>query len=431
MNIKDIEITFAKYRITKFDIIIPGYSEPVKVGQERIGNWVIEKNYEDDIYPYIEIRISVPDKVYADIMDNSEDVYVNMRIEYALFKDMTEMDPEQTILSFGTILEQRFYAFIDNTSPKPSDAIAGKDLEKTMDQDDENQYTYENNKPITMGLYRADHIFNPNKIVNNVLAKCTTADAVVYHLREMGLGEVLMSPSDCGTMYDQLALAPLPGIYGMMYTINTYKLHNLGTTVFLDYDTIYILNKQIGCTAWIPNEYKTIYLTSFPKTGDNAIMKSGFYSNSKEKYALINLIGDQISTVNESMMNDQTLGSNTVAIETNSGEVTQLTTSLKVSDMSPSKKGDINKVVVMDTGTDTVEQTKEAIRQQQKTFNITVDNINIRALAANKDYIFTTDDERYLDLCGHYRITKMSAVFTKESTMYGVQCTATFVGGTQ
>lgn len=430
MNIKDVEILFAKYRITKFNLIIPGYPEPYEVGQERIGNWTIEKNYEEDIYPYLEFRVIIPDEVYADVMDNSENVYVDLRIEYALFENMTEMNPMETVYAFGEILEDRFYAFIDNNSPKMTESVAGKEEEDRRDGDDLTQYKYDNVKSLVMGLYRADHIFNPNKIVNNVLSKCTVDDAVVYQLTQLGLAkQVLMSPGDNGETFDQLALAPLPGIFGLMYTINTYKLHELGTTVFLDYDTIYILNKKLGCTAWIPNEYKTVYLTSFPKTGDQMVMKTGFYSNSKEKYALINLIGNQISVDNESMMTDQTIGSNTVAIETNTGEVSQLTTSLKVSEMTPSKKGEINKVVVMDTGRDTVQQTATKIQQMQKTFNITVENVNIRALAPNKDYIFTTDDERFIELCGHYRITKMSAIFTKESTMFGVQCTATFVGG--
>lgn len=430
LNIKDVEIKFAKYRITKFDIIIPGYDKPYSLNQAHIGNWTIEKDYENYVFPYMEFRVIVPDDVYSDILAQSENVYVDLKIEYGLFDDIHEMNPDQVLYSYGTILDNRFYAFIDNRSPKLTDSTIGNKEDEKRDGNDLTQYSYDNKKALVMALYRADHIFYTNQIVNAVLSGATTADAMAYYIKTLGLKNVLMSPADNSKIYDQLALAPLPAIKGMLRTINTYQLHTAGTTLFFDYDTIYILNKKLGATAWIPNEIKTIYLASFPSSADNSTMKSGFYVNSKERYGLMTIVGNSINISNESMFSDQVAGGNMIAIDSNTGKVSTLSTDLKVSDMSPSKTGKANRVVTINTGNgNTLQGIKSSLEQAQATMTVVMENVNIRALAPNKDFIFTTDNPNYTNFAGHYRILNMTSTFTKESELYTCFNTSSFVGG--
>ena len=433
MNKDDIKIQFAKYRITKFDLIIPGRSEPYSVNPAHIGNWTIEKEYEKYFFPYLEFRCLVPDTVYADVMNNSVNVYVDLRVEYALFEDLFELDPQESLYSYGVIFDDRFYAFIDNQTPKVTDESPGEKQKQSLSngEDDLRQESFDNGRPLVMALYKADHIFKVNKIINKVLSKCTTTDAIAYYLQELGFSNVLMSPSDISKKYDQLALAPLPVVQSMLYTCNTYGLHKAGTVIFFDYDTIYILDKKLGCTAWVNNEYKTTYLASFPATSDNAILKSGFYSNGKEKYSLLNIVGDSLSVANETMFADQLIGGNLVVIDTNTGEVSQLQLPLDVNENSTAQTGEPNRVVVFDQGnTGMTSHDQEALKQSQVVLSMVVENANIRCMAPNKDFIFTTDNPKYTKYCGHYRIQKMSAVFTKKSSLYEPLCTLTVVGGT-
>lgn len=432
MNKDDIRISFAKYRITRFDIIIPCRSEPFSVNPAHIGNWTIEKEYEKFYFPYLEFRCLVPDTVYEDVMKEPENVYIDLKVEYALFEDIFEMDPAESLYSYGTIFDDRFYAFIDNKSPKVTDESPGEKEKAKIARDEDNltQESFSNGRPLVMALYKADHIFKINKIINKVLSKCTTCDAIAYYLQELGFSNVLMSPADISKMYDQLALAPLPVVDSMLYTCNTYGLHKAGTVIFFDYDTIYILDKKLGCTAWVNNEYKTTYLASFPATSDNAILKSGFYSNGKEKYSLLNIVGDSLSVVNETMFADQSIGGNLVVIDTNTGDVSQLQTPLTVNENSTANTGEPNRVVVFDQGnTSMTSHDLTEMKQNQIILNMVVENANIRCMAPNKDFIFTTDNPKYTKYCGHYRITKMSAVFTKKSSLYEPLCTLTVVGG--
>ena len=247
-----------------------------------------------------------------------------------------------------------------------------------MSEDGLTQYSYDNTKPIVMALYRADHIFLTNQIVNAILSGCTVADGVAYMFKQLNIGQVLMSPSDNTKIYDQMVIPPLPAHKGLFRLVNTYCLHKAGTVVFFDYDMIYLLNKKIGPTAWIPNEIKTVYLTSFPNATDSGVMRSGFYANGTERYCAINIIGNTLSITNESIFADQVEGGNIISIDSNTGVVTTLDSSLNVSEVSPSKQGKYNRVVVQNTGAgDTIESARAAIEQSQNVLNITVENLSL------------------------------------------------------
>lgn len=428
MRVEDLSFKFAKYQITRFDIEIPGYDEPYSVDSSFIGNWTIEKDYDKYLFPYIEVRCIVPDNVYRDIMSNSENVYIDLKVEYGLYEDLYEMRPEKAAL--GKILEARFYAFIDNKSPKLTDSTTGETSKEKLSEDGLTQYSFDNGKALVMALYRADHILATNQIINAILSNCTVTDGAAYMLKQIGAKGVLMSPSDNTVIYDQLVIPPLPAHKGLLRLANTYGLYKAGATIFFDYDIIYILNKKLGCTAWINNEIRTVYLTSFPSSADRNIMRSGFYANGAERYCAINLVGNALSVNNESMFADQIEGGNIIAINSNTGNITKLNSTLNVSEMSPSKQGKYNRVVVQNTGSDsTIESARAAIEQSQNVLDVVVENVNIRALSPNKDFIFTTDNAKYTKYTGHYRITSASTVFTRESKMYTAMSTARFVGG--
>src|SRR5699024_4598454 len=114
-----------------------------------------------------------------------------------------------------------------------------------------------------------------------------------------------------------------------------------------DYDRCFINSKKLGCTAYNYAEHHEVYLTSFPASSDQSVMKSGYYFNNEEKYLVINILGNSISISNESMFVDQLTGGNIVGIDSNTGEVFRVDSEVNVSDQSLSKKGVVNRVVVI------------------------------------------------------------------------------------
>ena len=46
MNMEDIRLDSIKYKVTKFEIIIPGLKEPYVIDDAHLGNFTIEKEYD-------------------------------------------------------------------------------------------------------------------------------------------------------------------------------------------------------------------------------------------------------------------------------------------------------------------------------------------------------------------------------------------------
>ena len=431
MNREDIQLRFCKYKISHFAIVIPNRDEPFVLDEAHIGNWSIEKDFENYFFPFMEFRCMVPDTIYTEIMQTSEDVYVDLKVEYAYFEDTYEMDPAAMLFTYDKLLESRYYAFIANRSPKLTDALLGeKDKDAENEPNEWTQYSYDNQKSLVMALYKPEHVFKTNQIVNAVLGQATPIDAVCWILQKIEAEHVLMTPVTSAKKFDQMIIPPLSAPQAIMYVINHYGLYEDGAIVFFDYDRCFINSKKLGCTAYNYAEHHEVYLTSFPASSDQSVMKSGYYFNNEEKYLVINILGNSISISNESMFVDQLTGGNIVGIDSNTGEVFRVDSEVNVSDQSLSKKGVVNRVVVIDSGeTSTINSLKTSAEQSQNLLNIVVENINIQALLPNKDYIFTTDNVKYQQYQGHYRITNMSAAFTKESQFYSCFCTATFMGG--
>ena len=431
MNWEDVELRFCKYKISRFEIEIPGYDEPFALDEAHIGNWSIEKDFENYFFPFMEFRCMVPDTIYTDIMQSSENVYVNLKIEYAYFEDTYEMDPAAMLFTYDKLIENRFYAFIANRSPKLTDALLGeKDKDKDNEPNTWTQYSYDNQKSLVMALYNPDRVFKTNQIVNAVLGKCTATDAICWLLQTAEVDKITMSPVSNAKIYDQLVVPPLVIPQAIQYILSHYSLYDNGGVVFFDYDRTFIINKKLGCDAYSEMEHHEVYLTSFPSTSDQSVMKSGYYFNNEEKYLVINILGNSISISNESMYTDQLAGGNIVAIDSNTGEITRVDAEVSVADNALSKQGVVNRVVVIDSGeAGNVDSLKTTVEQSKNVLNIVCENVNIQALLPNKDFIFTTDNVKYQAYQGHYRITNMSAAFTKESQFYSCFCTATFTGG--
>ena len=429
MDIRDINLSFVRYRIPTFDIYIPGYREPYRVKNELVGNFVIEKDYQNYLMPYMEFRVMLPDHVYAKVLENSENVYVHIKLEYGYFPNL-ETTADEALRSTGTLFDQKFYAFIDNKTPKLTDGTPARDRQlRDIEQGGDTMASYDNRQALVMAVYMPDHLFNCNQIVNAVLSKCTTSDAVAYFMKTLGLKNVLMSPSDNAKIHEQLVIPPLNGAQGLLRTVNAYGLHRYGTMVFFDYDKIYILDKKLQATAWTNNEHKVVYLASFPAQGETSIMRSGVYSNPKEKYDYINLIGNAISIENLAMFEDQVMGGNIVTIDANTGEIEKFKSDINVADASMGKRDKVNRIVVRNTGTATSEVSQHNIEQAQKSMTVTLTDIDFAMLSPNKDFVFVTDNAKYQESTGHYRITSATGTFTRESNWYTGFFTASFVGG--
>ena len=421
MNIADITMQFVKYRITRFDIQIPNH-DIISVDTDKIGDFTIEKDYENFYFPYIEITVMLPKNIRELVLKNHDSVSVYMKLECGHFDDLYDTDIEKVLYGYGTIFDQKFYALIEDESPQ---LTSGNQSDRRMEEIGTDMQALEL-KPLQMALYNYDHFFGTNQIVNAVLGDASYSDAILYCMNKANVKSVLMSPAQKNGIHSQIILTPIPLLEQLNRLCNEYHIHNAGTLIFFDIDTVYILDKRLGCTAFRNNEYKTTYLTSFPYTRDGSQILTGFYANSKERYSAINVTGNMIDIRGVSTTMDKISGRNAVVIDSNSGKVTRSSASLK---MPSSALNRVNKVVVSDTGDDPSSAMAQSMEKTQKIISLLCSDININALTPNKEFCFTTDNPKYTNLCGKYRIVYLNASFAKDGPMYKIASTCQFVGG--
>ena len=421
MNIADITMQFVKYRITRFDIQIPGH-EIIKVDTDKIGDFTIEKDYENFYFPYIEITVMLPKNIRELVLKNHDNVSVYMKLEYGHFDDLYDTDIEKVLYGYGSIFDQKFYALIEDESPQ---LTSGNQSDRRMEEIGTDMQAIEL-KPLQMALYNYDHFFGTNQIVNAILGDASYSDAILYCMNKANVKSLLMSPAQKNSVHSQIILTPIPLLEQLNRLCNEYHIHNAGTLIFFDIDCVYILDKRIGCTAYRNNEYKTTYLTSFPYTKDGSQVLTGFYANSKERYSAINVTGNMIDIRGVSTTMDKISGRNAIVINSNSGKVTRSSANLK---MPSSALNRVNKVVVADTGDDPSSAMAQSMEKTQRIISLLCSDININALTPNKEFCFTTDNPKYTNLCGKYRIVYLNASFAKDGPMYKIASTCQFVGG--
>lgn len=412
---------FVKYRVSRFDIVIPGLSEPYTVDPEKIGDFTIEKDYENFYFPYIEISVMIPKDIRQKILEHHDDISVFMKLEYAQYEDLYETDPNNVIYMNGTIFDQKFYALIDDETPMLTAGTPSSRRSEEIGTDFQDIAL----KPLQMALYNYDHFFGTNQTINAILADASYSDAIIYCLNQANVKNVLMSPAQKNSLQRQIIITPIPILEQLNRLCNEYHIHSAGTTLFFDYDCAYILDKRLGCTAYRDNEYKTTYLVSYPFTKDGSQIMTGFYSNSKERYTAINITGNNIAIQGSSITMDRIVGRNAVIIDSNSGKVASTSANLRT---SKGTKNKINRVIVTDTGDDPSSVLQQTMENSQRTLNLLCSDVNINALTPNKEFIFSTDNPQYNELCGKYRILYMASSFAKDGSMYKCVSVCKFSG---
>ena len=96
--------------------------------------------------------------------------------------------------------------------------------------------------------------------------------------------------------YSEFKIPPINAVDQLKNLIVNYKLHDKGTVLFFDLDQTYIISKEIKCTAWKAQEYKTVHVMSLNQYSNTLASGSGYFKNTKEKYHLIEIPPNSVQT---------------------------------------------------------------------------------------------------------------------------------------
>jgi len=422
MDFLDVTLNYVKYKINRLTITIPGITDPHVVESQNILNMIIEKDYENFMYPFFEIDVALPNYIYRAMKKNNQNLRAFVDIKYGGFKDPNYITGDKP--AFGTYVNDNFYIFMEEMSPEL--------LESTLERREKENDTYNTGgmelgdmEVIKLLLYKEDYLFKAKTVVNAVLSSVTLVDALTYVLNSAGLCKILLSPPNNYKKYNEFVITPISAIEQINRICNDYGIHNNGSLIFLDFNNIYILDKTAKCTAFVNNEYKTTYLAACPKLSQGSLMTRGGYSNSVEKYSLLNMDIGTFVVKTLSGINEQIYGNDFININSKSGDITTVITSASKSIGSLTTP---TRVTVSNTGDNTTNALKHKMEEDSKIISAGFSYVNLNAFNPNKEFILSIDDVRFNKYCGKYRITKKVALFVKEGDYFIPHVTAEFKG---
>lgn len=322
MNLDDITLNSVKYQVQAFTIDAGG--KTFDVPSSQVMSIKIEKNFEMNIYPFVYVGVNIPYWFYAEVVKNPDNLHITMDLHSLQYR--SEFNESILKKSTKSELKGRFLAEVAIDTPVlfESDQNQLAKDEGTLNKGYLfNEYCYTEFTLQNEAAFKAK-----SKVVNAVLQSTNMTTNIAYICKACGIKDILMSPLSNRANYTEFIIPPINAVDQIKNWIINYGLHDKGTTLFFDLDRVYILNKDINCTAWRNNEYKTVHVMGLTEYSKSLAMGSGYFCNSKEKYHLIaippnSLQATSIETIPYSRANLSTTQS--VMLYTNDATMESLT----------------------------------------------------------------------------------------------------------
>lgn len=405
MNVDDIILKRARYRINRVALNIPG-REPYEVDKSLVGSIYIEKDYDQELFPFFVMEVTVPNSVARQMRKNNQDITVSIDIQMGLFG---ESDEDNNRVSWQNGLNGEFYVVLDDNSPEIN--------EEMQEQIEKLQGTYNNDG---MGLndytiyrlllYKAEEVFNSLNVVNEVHTSSTLIDALTATLNSAGISNVLISPPSNYKAYREFKLVPITTREQIYRICNGYGMHTKGSVIFFDFDRNYIIERKPECTAWSTNEIKKTYLIHFPVAKPASVGLPGCYTNSQDKYYVCNITENSIQVHDRSLDTSAAEGNTVLHINEVNGSTKTVSSNIKKSKFATDR---VTKVISRANGDDT-SAALARVQEESPELYIGLKYIDLKMFKPNKEFIFSTDDSKKSKYNGSYRLSKCVINMVKE-----------------
>lgn len=420
MDLRTIDLRPCKYRLNSCIFKIEGRSN-FELNPNYISEIYISKDFDKMAYPYFEITVTLPPSTYRDMRKKNSEIRCFIELQRA-YTDLQMNDAVSTdSLTFRTIIQDTFYIFlVDNTPELQRNFTETYESAAGLKKD---EYGAGDSITTRILLYNEEFFFRGRTIVNAVLQDATLLDGVLYTINKATLRNMLVSPPDNITKYNQLILPPISAAEQLLRIVSEYAMYNAGATVFFDFDRGYVLDNYNSCTVWEPNEIKKVYILSKENSDDSSAMKTGSYEDPSRMYYVVNIEAGRASFTNGSLLADQAQGTNVVSIDTQSGDIRNVNSNAKTAGL-----GNTSQIVVSNTGEDTSNALAYTLKNISRIAKVNLSNIDIDIFKPNKEYIFSFDTADFEEYMGSYHIVSFTADLQKDGDLFTCTATAEFKG---
>lgn len=387
------------YSIPTCSILIPN-KNPIELHNDNILGFGIEKDYDNDYFPIFNLQLNLTYTQYYTIIENKTSVRFKIRLERSTYDEINTSTFKEVVF------DTNFSIFIDDNS-----AFFDKELyNKTLNL----LGTAENRSTYDFYLFKDNDISSSRKILNRVVDRSNMSNCIVYLLSKSGVTDLLMSPLDNNTTYNDIILPPITTIQSLSYLEKQYGFYNHGTLFFYDFNTTYFINKRAECTAYRTGEYKDVIVNIFKSLKPEA-KTPGNFKDIKTKTYTLHATRDAIQMVSSSIIDDQLTGTNVNIINTKTNSSVNVTPNIQT------RNSNTRYITNNFDNKFLPEMIKNSKYENDNILNIALTDVDIDCFTPNKKYIVTFEEKEINVLHkGNYRLSYSLFTFTKQGEYYSI-----------
>lgn len=421
-DINEVNFRMCKYKMDCIRLNVPGLPQPYQVNTLAIGDFVIEKDYDNYQYPFFRVTIGVPNKVRRLMRKSHTQITAYVRMVYAYFKTqetvgIPDMNPQEY-----TYLSENFYVFLEDSTP---DVVT--DVEEHIEKEllpDGIVTGYENMTTMEILLYKQSDLNIIKQTPTKVYRDVTLLDALTHYMIMTGIKNVLMTPPNNNLKrYHQFPIPPLRVDEQILRICGDYGMHKCGTTLFFDFDKTYLIEKVNKCTAWTPNEYKTIYVINPTAVAQvSTVLQGCSYESDRCGYCTMTAARSNAA----SMEREQVFGSSIDVIDKKTGDYIDVTANATTISGGGGKSRTITSY---DGDATTAYAMQQRLNEESTIMSAVLDGTDLTMLAPNKVYQLVFLSSKLSRYNGPYRLKKIVCSFREDDREWFVPTVlATFAG---
>ena len=422
-NFDDINFKMCKYKMNRIDINVPGES-PYSLETPTLAEIVIDKDFDQYQFPYIRFTVGVSNKFYRAMKKNHDKITAFVQIRRAFFQlDKTTGLPTDEASDEANYISDNFVVFFEDSSPHVTTDF-DEAIEESIGQFDTNEVDFNNLTTLEMILYKKDDLNKVKQTPMFVYHKANLIDILTHYMKSCGFRNILCSPPDNNTnKYEEFIIPPLRADEQILRICTDFGMHKYGTTLFFDFSRIYIINKVNKCTAWYPNEYKTIYIINPPLVKQTSGLVQGCsYEDDKCGYCTMR----DVQTASRSMEREQVFGSQMKILDKKTGNYE----TIKPDNTTVLGGGESSRVMVSyDGDVSTMDAMKQRLEEEALVMTVVLDSADLDMLEPNKEYQLVFMDSKLSKYNAAYRLSKITVSFKRnDKDWYSPTVLATFLG---
>lgn len=402
MELQDLmtKVEYVKYKVDTFSIVLK--DKTIDVEPAFVSEILLEYDYDSLYTPVLNVSIALTQLEYKQVIQEKDTVKFIIKINKNYYNSKNKF------LYFDTFFNKTFCTHIIDENPIMEQDIVDmtKELNKT---DKESRNPMDMRDIYDFALFIEDYINSGNKDLNLCIESGKMNDIIAYVLRYTGLNKnVLMTPSNNKSKISNLLCPVMNVIETFNYLQEIKGIYNKGLLFFMDFSTIYFIDKSAYCTAWRPKEKQITNIYIFSQKSDYNLVAGQMIDEEEEKN---NIFTNTESTdiKNKSVVANAVYGNKTVLINSKSGSVSYIDEDLK-----QRGKSQTNIQIQKFNNKYAKNSRKMRLIENEYDVNVVLKDVDVELLAPNKCFklIFQNTDlnEAY---GGTYRISKILTTLTK------------------